>query len=256
MEPTDKTSMGGKNEAFQTTRWSEIRNAQSPAVERKREIIDKLLTRYWKPVYCYLRRKGYDNEEAKDLTQGFIHEIVIGKDLIQQSDETKGRFRTFLLTTLDRYVTDVHRYKAAQKRSPAGKMLMLESAELLNFPVAHARIGLDQVFHYAWAADLLNQVIATLKDEYCSTGKVQHWEVFSAKVLIPIFNNVDAPPLVEICKKCGVDTESIASNMILTVKRRFRSILRRYLRQLVQTDSDVDQEFTELLRVLSMGAGS
>jgi len=68
----DKTTMGGSREMFQTTCWTEIISAKTTDQARQKLIINNLLSRYWKPVYCYLRRKGHSNESAKDLTQGFF----------------------------------------------------------------------------------------------------------------------------------------------------------------------------------------
>ena len=82
----------------------------------RKEAVGAILERYWKPVYCYLRRKGHDNEAAKDITQGFFCDVVLSRNLVPQADPTKGRFRTFLLTALDRYVIDRHRKEAAQVR--------------------------------------------------------------------------------------------------------------------------------------------
>ena len=107
--------MGGNRGSFETTRWTQIQAAKTHDLEHRRESVNTLLTRYWKPVYCYLRRKGYNNADAKDLTQGFFHEIVLGRELLQRADQTKGRFRTFLLTALDRYATSVHRKDTAKK---------------------------------------------------------------------------------------------------------------------------------------------
>ena len=72
-----KTSMGGSKKVFETTHWSEIFDAKTTDDVRRNTIIEILLRRYWKPAYCYIRRKGYDNEHAKDLTQGFFYEIVL-----------------------------------------------------------------------------------------------------------------------------------------------------------------------------------
>ena len=68
----DQTKMGGPREAFLTTQWSLIESIKA-GEDQDKTLIGFLLEQYWKPVYCYLRRKGYDNEEAKDLTQGFFH---------------------------------------------------------------------------------------------------------------------------------------------------------------------------------------
>ena len=87
------TDMGGAGQAFLTTHWSIIENVGSSDEDRNQALIGLLLSKYWKPVYCYLRRKGYDNEQAKDLTQGFFHEVVLGRNLIQKADQSRGRFR-------------------------------------------------------------------------------------------------------------------------------------------------------------------
>ena len=113
----DQTDMGGAGEVFLTTHWSLIENIKSKE-DKDKALMSLLLKRYWKPVYCYLRHKGYGNEQAKDLTQGFFHEMVLGKNLVRQADEARGRFRTFLLTALNHYVTSVYRAKAAGKRHP------------------------------------------------------------------------------------------------------------------------------------------
>ena len=101
----DLTEMGGMQGTFLTTHWSLI-EAASEGQDRNREkaLIDLLLKHYWKPVYCYLRRKGYNNEEAKDLTQGFFHDVVLGHNLVQKADQAKGPFRAFLLMALNHRV--------------------------------------------------------------------------------------------------------------------------------------------------------
>ena len=247
----DKTSMGGALEVFQTTCWSEIHDARTRDKVLKTAIIDKLLRKYWKPVYCYLRRKGYSNESAKDLTQGFFHELVLGRQLIQQADQTKGRFRTFLLTALDRYVANVYRKETATKRSSIGRMAKLEAVQLPDLPKTQSQAAPDQVFHYAWASELLDQVLAEVKDDCYQTGKATHWQIFNAKVLGPIFGTGESPSINELCTKYGIDGEAKASNMIVTVKRRFRAILKHCLRQFVHSDSEVEEEFNELMKILS-----
>jgi len=245
--------MGESDHVFQTTRWSNIRDAGTQDELRRKLSVDNLIIKYWKPVYCYLRRKGYENEIAKDLTQGFFHEVVLGRELIQQADQAKGRFRTFLLTALDRYVTSVYRKETAKKRLPKHGMIHLESEILSNIPKSQLQEPPEQVFNYAWASNLLDQVLAEVREEYCNTGMETHWEVFRIKVLDPILEDAEAPSFAEICKKYGIESESKASNMIITVKRRFGVVLRRCLRQFVQSDSEIEDEYNQLIEILSKG---
>lgn len=247
----DKTQMGGDKEAFRTTCWTEIHNVGTDDAVLRAEITSNLLKKYWKPVYCHLRRKGYNNETAKDLTQGFFSDLVLGGKLIQHADKNKGRFRNFLLTALDRYAVNVYRKETAAKRSPPGQKVSLEIAEVPDLSIIETEIASDQAFHYTWASELLDQVLAKVKEDCYCTGKESHWEVFSDRVLAPIFYNEKAPPMTEICLKHGVENESKASNMIVTVKRLFHKLLEDQLRKFVQSEAEVKEEFDELIKILS-----
>ena len=116
----DRTDMGGAGETFLTTHWSLIEDVKEHE-DKDRALIGLLLERYWKPVYCYLRRKGYGNEQAKDLTQGFFHEVVLSRSLIERADQSKGCFRSFLLHALNQHLIDEQRKETAQKRVPASQ---------------------------------------------------------------------------------------------------------------------------------------
>jgi RNA polymerase sigma-70 factor (ECF subfamily) len=185
------------------------------------------------------------------LTQGFFCEIVLGRKLIQHADQAKGRFRTLLLTALERYLVSVRRKEGRQKRKPKTGIRQLEIDELSKLTIPQSEMEPQEVFYYAWAADLLDLVLSELKDEYCSTAKKDHWEVFWSKVVAPIFNNEEAPSYADICSTYGIENESKASNMVITTKRRFRVILKRYLRNLVQSDTEVEEELGEVFLILS-----
>jgi RNA polymerase sigma-70 factor (ECF subfamily) len=248
--------MGGAKGSFETTRWTQIQKAKTRDKERRQASVNNLLNRYWKPVYCYLMHKGYRNEDAKDLTQGFFHEIVLGRGLIQQADQKKGRFRTFLLTALDRYATSVHRKETAKKRLPEHGLAQLEGASISDLPIAESKTTPELAFHYTWATNLLDQVIAKIRNEYCRTGRAAYWEVFRATVVAPILENAEAPSLTELCEKYDIESVKKASNMTITVKRRFSTTLRNHLRQFVNSDSEIDDEFRALVEILSEGGAA
>ena len=126
MSPKDQTDMGGLRQSFLTTHWSLIEGIQQHE-DQDRTLISLLLERYWKPVYLYLRRTGCENEQAKDLTQGFFHEIVLGRRLIQKADPSKGRFRAFLLHALKQYLIDTKRRQSIQANIPPDKLVSLEA---------------------------------------------------------------------------------------------------------------------------------
>jgi hypothetical protein len=114
----------------------------------------------------------------------------------------------------------------------------------------------DAAFDYAWASGLLDEVLAEVAGECRRTGKAAHWDVFRARVLEPVMNDAQPPPLNQLCKEYGISNVATASNMIITVKRRFRDVLRRHVREFVDSDAKVDKEIRDLLGILSVdGAG-
>lgn len=251
MAHPDETSIGGLKSSFRTTHWSEIRQAKTLSKTRQKVIIDGLIRQYWKPVYCYLRFRGYDNECAKDLTQGFFHEIVLGKHLIEQADETKGRFRTLLLRTLDRYRISVKRAETARKRRPMDGVVSLEDFEETCLILASKEMKPDEAFTYIWASVLLDDVVTEVKRGCYRDGKQFHWDLFNAHVLNPIITGKQSPTLKELSKCFGIESETKASNMIVTIKRRFQRAIAERVRQHVETDEEVAQEIRDLMKILS-----
>ena len=245
--------MGGIHETFLTTHWSLIDGIQA-GHDRDRALIKLLLQRYWKPVYCYLRRKGYNNEDAKDLTQGFFHEVVLNRQLVQRSDQAKGRFRCFLLHALNQYVINQKAKQTATIRIPQDKLVSLESVDPSDLPQDVSSYEPEVSYNYAWVSALLDQVLEAVKTSCSEEGLQTHWELFHARIVRPILNGTAAPPLSEICIHLGIEDARRASNMIITVKRRFREVLRRHIHNTVTSSDQVDEELDEIIRFLPKSA--
>jgi len=250
MKRDDMTDMGGVGEAFLTTHWSIIENVGSSDEDRNQALIGLLLGKYWKPVYCYLRRKGHDNEQAKDLTQGFFHEVVLGRSLIQKADQSKGRFRSFLLIALNRYLITAKTGQAAQKRIPKSKLVSLDVTDLPELRQTASELTPEDSFNYAWISALLEQVLQEVEAKCHEDGKTVHWHIFHDRVLEPIMEKNEPPSMTEICRRYGIQSEATASNMMVTVKRRFQIVLKSHLRNLVVSEEQVDEELAEIMRFL------
>jgi hypothetical protein len=244
----DYTDMGPGGEAFLTTHWSLIDQAGAMEKDQDCALIGLLLEQYWRPVYCYLRRKGHDNDAAKDLTQGFFHEIVLGHELLQRAEPAKGLFRSLLLTALNRYLINVHNAENARKRIPKEKLVSLDFVGATALPEALAESRPETCFNYAWVSTLLERALEETESQCHEQGKSAHWHVFHDRVLQPIMERVTAPPLPELCRRYGISDAGRASNMIITVKRRFQKTLRKHLRNSVASDADVEEELLELQR--------
>ena len=200
----DYTDMGGMRDEFLTTHWSMIEDVTLSDDEKNRALISFLIETYWKPVYSYLRRRGYGNEQAKDLTQGFFHDVVLGRKLIARADHSKGSFRSFLLVALNHYANDVRDGQAAQKRIPKNKLVYLDQIDSPDLPDAVTNLGPEESFNYAWISGLLEQAMNDVETTCSRENRTVHWNVFHDRVLQPVMDNTVPPSMKEICDQYGV----------------------------------------------------
>ena len=247
----DYTRIGGGGGRFPTTHWTMIGKVQPGNDAHSRFLIGCLVRDYWRPVYCYLRRRGHGNEEAKDLTQGFFQEVVLGRELIPRADSGKGRFRTLVLTALDRYLANVHRGQTAKKRIPQDKLIRLDAVDGRDLPEVACDFTCEESFNYAWISALLDRLLEEVEADCCSRGMAVHWNLFRERVLQPILEDTDPPPLAAVCARYGVKEATKASNMIFAVKKRFRGALERHVRQSVSNDAEISEEFAALAQFLA-----
>jgi len=247
MSYNDQTDIGGEGQTFLTTHWTLIESIRT-GDDSSRALIGSLLKNYWKPVYCYLRRHGYGNEEAKDLTQAFYHEIVLGNELIQQADRRKGRFRSFLLAALRRYLINVKHKETALKRVPKGKLVPLDVIDPESVVAVSNDLSPDDCFNYAWVSSLLERVLDEVEATCHEDGMTIYWKVFEERVLQPILDDTEPPSVKEICHRYGVPDGTKLANMMVTVKRRIQSALKKHIRDLVTSREEVSDELQEMAR--------
>ena len=250
----DRPMAGQGRDAFVRTRWTEISAARTLDPERRRKAVGRIMARYWKPVYAYLRRKGNDHDKSADLVQGFFIK-VIQRDLIQQADSDKGRFRSLLLTALDRYVRDEYEKEITQKRRPTGGVNSLDAFEVPP-PLPAMEASPEQAFVYAWASQLLDRVLADVEDQCRQAGQQQHWEMFRQTVVEPTLFGAEIPPMPTLCRDLDIGTTKKAAAMNVTVKRRFKRVMQSHVLEFVASEEEVESEIGDLMDILSRaGAG-
>jgi hypothetical protein len=254
MAYSDQTDIGGARQAFLTTQWSLIEDIQN-GKDKDKSLIGYLLKLYWKPVYCYLRSRGYDNEQAKDLTQGFFGEVVLNRDLIGRADESRGRFRTFLLHALKQYASKKDLKEKTQKRILKEKLVSFEMEQDEPIvPDSVAQTTAEQSYHYAWLSSILERVLKEVKDSCRDEGMEIHWALFNKRIIWPTFGDRTAPSLAELCESYDIRDAKKVSNMIITVKRRFKAVLIQHIRNTVLSQNQALEELEELLQFFPKSA--
>ena len=134
------------------------------------------------------------------------------------------------------------------------KLVSLDVAEPPALPQTVANATAEDTYHYAWVSALLERVIAAVRAECAEQGMTTHWALFSERIVQPILTDRPPPPLASICKAHGITDTQTASNMIVTVKRRFRAMLVRNVRRTLLDGDKTAEELEELLRFFPKSA--
>lgn len=246
----DDTQIGSETGHFRTTRWSLISEIRDLSSDSSKKILNDLFRDYWKPVYCYIRNSGVDNEKAKDLTQEFFCSVVFEKNLFAKAQRSKGKFRSLLLVSLKNFLVSRNRYQTAQKRASCKDILSIDQlGDPLSLPCDESFQD-DEGFLYTWITSLLDNVSEQVRRQYLERGKELHWAAFDKRFWEPTLHNKPAPSLSAVCKAYGIADEVKASTMVASVKRSFQKKLRSRVREYVYSDSDVDDELDEMMGFL------
>ncbi|MEM1028154.1 MAG: hypothetical protein AAGJ38_08730 [Planctomycetota bacterium] len=166
--------------------------------------LDQLLRQYAPAMVSHLvRRIRLLPEHAEDIVQGFIVEKVLEKGLVGKADANRGKFRTLLLTALDRYLASDFRAASAQKRG-AGRVSSLEG---LGTPIADANSGGGgDVFEVEWSRTLMDQAIDRMKQECDTSDRPDVWGVFHDRLLCPTLDRTEPPSYDTLVERYHIKT--------------------------------------------------
>jgi RNA polymerase sigma-70 factor (ECF subfamily) len=213
---------------------------------------ERLSRRYWPAIYAYCRSMGLGTDEASDVTQGFICDVVLERGLLAAADPARGRFRNLLLTALANYVRDRHRWASRARRAPSGgPPLSLDGAGLP--PAASPGRTPEQAFTAQWASVLVRDVLEQVRRACLAGGLDRHWTLFEQRVARPMLHGGDPTPYESLIRQLGIKDVGTAANMVITVKRRVAAGMREEVARTVEQPAEVDAELRELLRVLEWG---
>lgn len=224
------TEILGPTKGFEKTSWSLVRSV------RGGKGWDPLIRLYWKPLYFYVRRRGFDNETSKDLIQEFLT-TLIERRAIEKADPSRGRFRTFLLTSLDHFLADWRKKETRQKRGGGAPLLTID------FPGLERDYSLEvgteetpeRLACRAWAHELLDQCLIELEGDPAQVAALRM--------------RLKGADYTQICQHTRL-SESVAHLAVHRLGREFGEILGRHLRELCPDPREFQNELTEFLDLL------
>ena len=231
---------------FVTTHWSVVLSARDKTSPGSAEALERLCRAYWYPLYAQVRRLGNSPHDAEDLTQAFFAR-VLEKNYLEGVDRERGRFRTFLLMALKRFLATEWDRARAQKRGGGRPALPLNTqvAEHL-YQTEPAELRADRLYEKQWAAAVLQQSLARLRQEFEQAGREGEFDRLK-RFLTAGQGEV---PYAEAARECG-QSEGTLRVAVHRLRKRFRELFREEVANTVARAEDVDEEFRHLRAVLS-----
>lgn len=247
MAGTDLSSAPSRRRRFATTCWSVVQAAADPSEPGWRDALETLCRDYWYPIYAHFRRKGRDADAAGDLTQAFFTRLIEKNDL-RVADESRGRFRSFLLAAAENFLANQHDYDTALKRGGGRAHLSLDlrdAEDRLAFEPADGSTA-ETEFERRWALSLLERVLDALRAEYAAT---ERGELFEA--LCPFLPKHEGPSsYAELARRLKM-TEAAVKVAVHRLRKRFGKLLRQEIAQTVGEPQEIDDEIRRLFAALS-----
>ena len=238
---------------FRPTRWSVVLlSAQSKAPE-SRAALAALCRLYWYPLYAFVRQRGYNPEDAQDLTQGFFLHLLDHKALAQV-DPLKGKFRSFLLASIRNFLSKQVDRARCLKRGGKTEFVPLDakSAEDRYQLEPTDYLTAEKIFDARWALTLLDEAMRLLSAEYAGQGKKAIVET-----LKPFLNPIDseAPPSYERTAHQLQTSVGAVRTLVHRLRNRYTALLRAEVARTVSDPSEVDEEIHALCDALIASEG-
>ncbi len=239
------------NGPFPHTRWSLVDRAATAGDVASTEALGQLLERYLPALKTHLIcRRRLTADQADDLLQKFIAEKVLQGNLIERADRERGKFRTFLLTSLERFwISEIRKEQAACRAPDIATPTPLH--ELLDRLPAPGTTDVAAEYNLAWAREVIQQTLARVETECRTSGRPHFWTLFECRVLNPIFNHQPVEPYSALMARLDFASPIQAASALSTVKRMFRRCLRDVVGEYAADEKEVDDEIRELNAILA-----
>ncbi|NUQ66210.1 MAG: hypothetical protein HUU20_27425 [Pirellulales bacterium] len=242
----------GYRERFPSTHWSIVAQARQRDTAVKRAAVEQLLQRSLPALRAHLvYGRRLHEDVADDLLQEFVAAKVLEKDLFGCADPQLGRFRTFVLTALERFAWNRFRRDRAKKRAADEGALMVGEDWVENVPADDRP---SEAFDKAWARDLIHDALARMREECENSRRTELWRIFECRVVGPILEGAPPADYREVVRRFGFASPTQASNALVTAKRMYARMLRAVIAEYARDEEEIESEIAQLHRVLAGGA--
>ncbi len=252
MKPRSGWSRGGADR-FQTTHWSMVLLSTQSRTLGSHEALAELCRVYWYPLYGFIRRRGHNPEEARDLTQGFFLHLLEGKALTR-IDPQKGKFRSFLLASLQKFLASESAREHRLKRGGSVEFVSIDAQDAEGCYQLESVDPLtpEKMFDARWATALLGQAMSRLEEEYAARGKSSTLETL--KAFLDVVNGKEPPPYEQVAVVLQISIGNVKA-LIHRLRKQYTSLVREEITRTVSDAADIDGEIHELCQALIAAKG-
>lgn len=245
-EPNSGAAAAGPSR-FATTHWSQVLAARDRSVPQGREALAALCGTYWYPLYAYVRRQGFPQDEAEDLTQEFFARLL-ERDYLQAVDRAKGRFRCFLLAACKHFLANERDRSRAAKRGGGRAVLSLdvETAEARYRREPACALTPERLFEQRWALTVLDHVLGRLRDELVRAGKGKLFD----KLKTALTGEKSAARQAQLADDLGMSVGAVKV-AVHRLRRRYRDLLREEISHTLDDPAQVEEEIRDLFAALA-----
>jgi RNA polymerase sigma-70 factor (ECF subfamily) len=243
----DRLQAVSEGVCFATTHWSVVLTARDGLDSEAHEALSRLCEAYWYPLYAYLRRRDFAPSDAEDLTQSFLA-YLLSKDFLANVHPERGKFRSFLLASLNHFVSDHFDKEHRLKRGGGQRVLSLDAAS------AEQRYDLEpveeldpqRIFERRWALTLVEAAMNRLESEAAATGKLELFHRLKPSLV----GDRNALRYSQIGQALGL-SEGAIKVAAHRLRLRFRDLFQEEIAQTVSQPSEIEEEMQFLFQVLS-----
>jgi RNA polymerase sigma factor (sigma-70 family) len=242
---------GNEPREFVTTRWSLIFSAANREEQKAYDALGELCRIYWRPIFSFVRARGYSVQDAQDLTQDFF--VTILKDnWLQRADRNRGRFRSLLLRSLQNFLINAAEKTHTRKRGgdvefiPWDNWAAEELSQLPGSAQALDSFPPEQLFDLTWATTVVEHALQRLREECESKGKLWLFRALSHHLT----EEREEVSYANLSADLGV-ADTVVKKQLHKMRQRYRALLRAEVSRTVENPADVDDEIRYLCAALA-----
>jgi RNA polymerase sigma factor (sigma-70 family) len=232
---------------FATTHWSVVLTAARDAEPQAAEALEKLCGSYWYPLYAYVRKTGRTVEDSQDLTQEFFARLL-EKQYLGLATPERGRFRTFLLSSLKNFLANDWKRAHRQKRGGRAAFLSIDAevGETLYAAEPVDTADPEKLYEKRWAGTLLDRTLNRLRQDYASTGRAQLFD----ELKVFVWGERGDASYSEVAAHLQL-SEGAVKVAVHRLRHRFRELLRAEIADTVADAHDIDEELRHLIAIVA-----